>query len=52
MNAEELLRNILGKNSRVINVVDHMTFEDFHDFPLISVDVGIWDVVIVGGKCV
>ena len=48
LNAEKLLKNISVNASRVIYVKDYMYFEEIHDFPLISVDVGIWDTVICG----
>mgnify|MGYP006916314256 CR=1 FL=1 len=51
MSAEKLLMSILGI-PHVIHVCDYMTFEDLHDFPLISVDVGIWDTVVCGDDSV
>lgn len=34
--------------SRVFQVRDFLTFEEIFDFPLVSADVPIWDVIVCG----
>ena len=36
------------EESKVIRVRDYLTFEEIFDFPLVSVDVPVWDTVVVG----